>query len=98
MSLEPAFITLTEVARAIAMKQLSSREVTRALLHRIGQWQPHLNAFMSVEAEAALKAAEAADAELAKGKVRGPLHGVPLAHKDMYYDCLLYTSPSPRDS
>ena len=86
MSTEPALMTLTEVARAIAMKQVSSHEVTRELLHRIAQWQPHLNAFMSVEAEAALKAAEAADAELAKGNVRGPLHGVPLAHKDMYYD------------
>jgi aspartyl-tRNA(Asn)/glutamyl-tRNA(Gln) amidotransferase subunit A len=86
MSTEPALMTLTEVARAIAMKQVSSHEVTRALLHRIAQWQPHLNAFMSIEAEAALKAADAADAELAKGEVRGPLHGVPLAHKDMYYD------------
>jgi len=86
MSREPALMTLTEVARAIAMKQVSSHEVTRALLHRIAQWQPHLNAFMSIESEAALKAAEAADAELAKGEVRGPLHGVPLAHKDMYYD------------
>ncbi|MGY4484738.1 Asp-tRNA(Asn)/Glu-tRNA(Gln) amidotransferase A subunit family amidase [Bradyrhizobium sp. LM3.2] len=86
MSTEPALMTLAEVARAIAMKQVSSHEVTRALLHRIAQWQPHLNAFMSIESEAALKAADAADAELAKGEVRGPLHGVPLAHKDMYYD------------
>ncbi len=86
MSTEPALMTLTEVARAIAMKQVSSHEVTRALLHRIAQWQPHLNAFMSIESEAALKAADAADAELAKGELRGPLHGVPLAHKDMYYD------------
>ncbi|MGV7214211.1 amidase [Bradyrhizobium sp. UFLA05-112] len=86
MSTEPALMTLTEVARAIAMKQLSSHEVMRALLHRIAEWQPHLNAFMAVEAEAALKAAEEADAALAAGEVRGPLHGVPLAHKDMYYD------------
>ena len=86
MSREPALMTLTEVASAIAAKQVSSHEATRALLHRIAQWQPHLNAFMSIEAEAALKAADAADAELAKGNVRGPLHGVPLAHKDMYYD------------
>ncbi|MGY8683258.1 amidase [Bradyrhizobium sp. UFLA05-153] len=86
MSTEPALMTLTEVARAIAMKQLSSHEVTRALLHRIAQWQPHLNAFMAIESEAALKAAEEADEALAKGEVRGPLHGVPLAHKDMYYD------------
>lgn len=86
MSQEVALMTLTEVARAIAAKQVSSHEVTRALLHRIAQWQPHLNAFMAIEGEAALKAADAADADLAKGKVRGPLHGVPLAHKDMYYD------------
>ncbi|MDE2378882.1 amidase [Bradyrhizobium sp.] len=86
MSIEPALMSLTEVARAIAMKQLSSREVTRACLHRIAEWQPHLNAFMSLEAEAALEAADAADAALGRGEVRGPLHGVPLAHKDMYYD------------
>jgi aspartyl-tRNA(Asn)/glutamyl-tRNA(Gln) amidotransferase subunit A len=83
---EPALMSLTEVAQAIAVKRLSSREVTRSCLHRIAQWQPRLNAFMSLEAEAALKAADEADAALAKGNNRGPLHGVPLAHKDMYYD------------
>ena len=41
---------------------------------------------MSIEADAALAAADAADAALAKGNSRGALHGVPLAHKDMYYD------------
>ncbi len=86
MSTEPALMTLAEVARAIAEKQLSSHEVTRACLHRIAQWQPHLNAFMAIESEPALKAAAEADAELAKGNLKGPLHGVPLAHKDMYYD------------
>src|ERR1700732_3429005 len=86
MSDEPALMSLTEVARAIATKHLSSREVTRACLHRIAQWQPRLNAFMSIESEAALKAADEADAALAKGIIRVVLHGVPLAHKDMYYD------------
>jgi len=86
MSSEPALMSLTAVAKAIAGKQLSSHEVTRSCLHRIAQWQPKLNAFMTVEAEAALKAADDADAALAKGQNRGPLHGVPLAHKDMYYD------------
>src|SRR5271169_2773332 len=83
---EPALMSLTEVAQAIAVKRLSSHEVTRSCLHRIAQWQPRLNAFMAIEAEAALKAADEADAALAKGSHRGPLHGVPLAHKDMYYD------------
>ncbi len=86
MSTDPALMSLAEVASAIASKRVSSHEVTRALLHRIAQWQPRLNAFMEIESEAALKAAGEADAELGRGESRGPLHGVPLAHKDMYYD------------
>src|ERR1700746_2293665 len=86
MSEEIALMSLTAVAKAIAEKRLSSHEVTRACLHRIAQWQPRLNAFMAIEAEAAMKAADDADAALAKGESHGPLHGVPLAHKDMYYD------------
>jgi aspartyl-tRNA(Asn)/glutamyl-tRNA(Gln) amidotransferase subunit A len=86
MSTEPALMSLTGVATAIASKQFSSHEVTRSCLHRIAQWQPKLNAFMSVEAESALKAADEADVALAKNQNRGPLHGIPLAHKDMYYD------------
>jgi len=86
MSNEPALMSLTAVAKAIANKQLSSHEVTRSCLHRIAQWQPKLNAFMEIESESALKAADEADAALARGGSRGALHGVPLAHKDMYYD------------
>src|SRR6195256_690879 len=83
---EPALMSLTSVAKAIADKRASSREVTKSCLDRIAQWQPRLNAFMAIEAEEALAAADAADAALAKGNSGGPLHGVPLAHKDMYYD------------
>jgi aspartyl-tRNA(Asn)/glutamyl-tRNA(Gln) amidotransferase subunit A len=86
MSVEPSLLSLTSVAQAIAEKRLSAREVTGSCLDRISQWQPHLNAFMAIEAEAALAAADDADAALAKGNHRGALHGVPLAHKDMYYD------------
>ncbi len=86
MSSEPALMSLTAVASAIADKRVSSREVTQSCLDRIARWQPHLNAFMAIEAEEALEAADAADAALAKGGRRGALHGVPLAHKDMYYD------------
>jgi aspartyl-tRNA(Asn)/glutamyl-tRNA(Gln) amidotransferase subunit A len=85
-ALNPAMMSLVEVASAIAHKAVSSREVTQACLDRIEAWQPTLNAFIAIEADAALKAADAADAALAKGSVTGPLHGVPLAHKDMYYD------------
>jgi aspartyl-tRNA(Asn)/glutamyl-tRNA(Gln) amidotransferase subunit A len=86
VSAEPALLSLSEVAHAIAQKRFSSREVTQSCLKRIADWQPRLNAFMTIEAEAALSAADAADAALAKGKSGGALHGVPLAHKDMYYD------------
>jgi aspartyl-tRNA(Asn)/glutamyl-tRNA(Gln) amidotransferase subunit A len=86
MSIEPALMSLKSVAQAIAQKKLSSREVTQSCLDRIAQWQPSLNAFMAIEADTALVAADAADADLAKGNNRGVLHGVPLAHKDMYYD------------
>jgi aspartyl-tRNA(Asn)/glutamyl-tRNA(Gln) amidotransferase subunit A len=79
-------MSLSAVAQAIADKRVSSREVTQSCLDRIAQWQPHLNAFMAIEAEEALKAAQAADAALASGIRSGPLHGVPLAHKDMYYE------------
>jgi aspartyl-tRNA(Asn)/glutamyl-tRNA(Gln) amidotransferase subunit A len=83
---EPALMSLTSVAQAIAAKHLSSREATQSCLERISQWQPRLNAFMAIEAELALTAADAADAALAKGNASGALHGVPLAHKDMYYE------------
>jgi aspartyl-tRNA(Asn)/glutamyl-tRNA(Gln) amidotransferase subunit A len=86
MSIEPALLSLTAVAKAIAQKRFSSRETTQSCLDRIALWQPRLNAFMEIEAEAALAAADAADAALAKGNRRGALHGVPLAHKDMYYE------------
>ncbi|MGX7741665.1 amidase [Rhodopseudomonas parapalustris] len=82
----PALLTLTEVAEAIAAKKLSSRDVTQACLDRIARAQPKLNAFMAIEPESALAAADAADAALAKGERKGLLHGVPLAHKDMYYE------------
>ena len=86
MSTEPALMSLTAVAQAIAQKRLSSREATQSCLRRIARCEPRLNAFIAIEADEALKAADAADAALAKADGRGALHGVPLAHKDMYYD------------
>jgi aspartyl-tRNA(Asn)/glutamyl-tRNA(Gln) amidotransferase subunit A len=85
MTSDPASLNLTELAAAIRDRTVSSVEATTACLARIEAWQPHINAFVRVEAEDALAYAKAADAALARGEVRGPLHGVPLAHKDMYY-------------
>jgi aspartyl-tRNA(Asn)/glutamyl-tRNA(Gln) amidotransferase subunit A len=82
---DPAELTLTEVAAAIRRRKLSSTELTRWMLERIERWQPALNAFVRVEKDEALAAAKAADRALARGAPKGPLHGVPFAHKDMYY-------------
>lgn len=65
---------------------MSSVEVTKACLARTEMLQPALNCFIALEAEEALEAAQAADEKLAADpETCGPLHGVPLAHKDMFY-------------
>ncbi len=79
------FRSLTETAAAIAAGEVSSREVTTACLARIDTVDPQLRAFVALAPERALAAADAADQARAAGKALGPLHGVPLAHKDMYY-------------
>ena len=76
---------LSAIADAIAEGRITSVEATEACLARIEIWQPRTNAFLRVYKEKALAQARAMDAELAAGKRRGPLHGVPMAHKDMYY-------------
>ncbi|HZN27624.1 MAG TPA: amidase [Burkholderiales bacterium] len=76
---------LTELAAAIRKRTVSSYEATRACLERTERLQPHLNCFISIEADGALKAARAADRALARGAKVGLLHGVPLAHKDLFY-------------
>jgi aspartyl-tRNA(Asn)/glutamyl-tRNA(Gln) amidotransferase subunit A len=85
VSTDPALLSLTDLAAAIRERKVSSVEATEACLARIASWQPVINAFVRVEGEEALQSAAVADAALARGEVKGPLHGVPLAHKDMYY-------------
>ena len=82
---DAAELTLVEAAEAVRAGRISARELAEACLARIERLQPTLNAFISVDAEGALAAADAADAARARGEGLGPLHGVPLAHKDMYY-------------
>jgi len=82
---DPAELTLTEIAAALRRRTFSSAELTRWMLARIGRWQPIINAFVRIEEDEALAAAKKADRALARGKAKGALYGVPLAHKDMYY-------------
>jgi len=76
--------TLLTAAKAVRDKKISSRELTRALLSRIERINPKINAYVTVLPEAAMREAEARDEEIARGIVRGPLHGVPVAIKDIF--------------
>jgi aspartyl-tRNA(Asn)/glutamyl-tRNA(Gln) amidotransferase subunit A len=77
------WLTATEATRAFAARKLSPVELLQALLARIERLDPKLNAFICLDADAALDAARAAEAELAAGHIRGPLHGVPVGIKDI---------------
>ena len=85
MSVPVHRLTLIEAAAAIRDRRLSSREVVQAAIERIERLQPLLNAFISCDGDTALAAADRADAALARGDAVGSLHGVPVAHKDMFY-------------
>ncbi|MGD9615334.1 MAG: amidase [Alphaproteobacteria bacterium] len=77
------WLTAAEAARAIAARELSPVELTRALLDRIERLDPKLNVFIRLDGDTAMAAARAAEAEIAAGRPRGPLHGVPVGIKDI---------------
>jgi len=77
--------TLAAASEALRTRHVSSVELTRACLARAEAVNPTLNCFLAIEADEALAAAERADRAIAAGEWRGPLHGIPLAHKDMFY-------------
>ena len=85
MSEVVAYATIGEVAPRLARRELSPVELTQACLDRVSQLEGEINAFITVLAEAALDEARAAEQEIARGNYRGPLHGVPIAHKDLLY-------------
>ena len=87
--------TIAELSRALHAKQLSSVELTRTMLGRIATHNPTLNAFVTIDSEGALAAAEAADARIAKGDA-GPLIGIPIAHKDVLMTAGLRTTCGSR--
>lgn len=78
-------MTLTEAAAQLRAKKVSSLELTTQSLERSKQLQPKLNAFLTFTEEAALAAAKLADENFAKGIDHGPLQGIPVAVKDLFY-------------
>ena len=83
MSADLHWLTASAVSRAYAARTLSPVEVVQALLERIERVDPGLNAFIRVDGAAALAAAAVAEAEIGAGRLRGPLHGVPIGIKDI---------------
>jgi len=75
--------SLKELATMLAGKKISSLELTREFLARIGRFNPKINAYVTLDEEKTLAQAHAADARIAKGEA-GPLTGIPIAQKDIF--------------
>jgi amidase len=80
---EICFLTATEMARRIRVKDLSAREVLEAHLDQIERVNPKVNAIVTLVAEQAREQALRLDEAAAHGEFHGPLHGLPIAHKDL---------------
>ena len=77
--------TITEIAALIEARELSPTEATRASLERIDALDGRLKSYATVMADHAIEAARRAESEIAAGEYRGPLHGVPIAVKDLCF-------------
>ena len=79
------FKTITELSKLIQSKQVSPGEVTRAILDRIGELDSRYKTYATLTADHAMDAARRAEQEIAAGRYLGPLHGVPIAVKDLCF-------------
>src|SRR5689334_1456832 len=78
-----AFAPVWQLARWIESRQLTSERLTRLYLERLERFQPKINCVITLTRDLALAQAKQADAEIAAGKYRGPLHGIPWGAKDL---------------
>ncbi|CAN5728528.1 hypothetical protein BH24DEI2_BH24DEI2_13950 [soil metagenome] len=77
------FSSATDLRRRLLTKDLSCIEIMQAHIERVERVNPTLNAIVTFHPEQALEQAKRDDAALARGEIRGPLHGLPIAHKDL---------------
>src|SRR5665213_24275 len=89
-------MTIAEAGEALRTRRVSSVELTQQCLDQIGKLNPVLNAFITVTGEPALARAQEMDRELAQGIDRGPLHGLPIAHKDLMWTKGIRTTSGSR--
>ena len=78
------YLSAADAGREIAARRLSPVELTQAYLDRIEAVDPKINSYITVTADHAMERARQAETEIAAGQHRGPLHGVPIALKDLY--------------
>src|SRR5207248_9269625 len=78
-----AISTIAELAPRLRSREISPVELTRECLTRIEKLNPVLNAFITITADSAMAEARRAETEITRGEWRGPLHGIPLALKDL---------------
>ncbi len=78
-------LTVSHLAPLIRRRELSPVDLTRALLARIDRHESALNSFITVTSAVALAQAKRAEREIAKGQHRGPLHGIPICLKDLFF-------------
>src|SRR6478735_2148507 len=81
---DATWLSLNDASRLIRDRKISPVELTQSCLNRIERLNPSLNAFITVTAESALARAHEAETEIQGGHWRGPLHGVPIALKDLF--------------
>ena len=89
-------MTISELARLLRSRQLSPVDLTRAYLERIDRLNPTLGAYVTVMSDTATAEATTAEDEIARGVYRGPLHGIPVAVKDIIYTQGVLTSAGSR--
>src|SRR6185369_3286186 len=78
------YASALELGRKLHARQISAVELAESYLARIEELDPTLHAFVTVDRERALASARRAESEIVKGRVRGPLHGVPYGVKDLF--------------
>jgi aspartyl-tRNA(Asn)/glutamyl-tRNA(Gln) amidotransferase subunit A len=89
---DATWLSITEASHLIRDKKVSPVELTQSCLRRIERLNPKLNAFITVTAESALAQAREAEAEIKGGHWRGPLHGIPIALKDLFDTAGVHTT------
>jgi len=80
---DPTKLTLADASQLVRSKKISPVELMRACLSRVERLNPKLNAFITVTADSALAQAREAEADIQRGRWKGPLHGIPIAIKDL---------------